>query len=407
MPKRIVPLSDAQIKKTKPGEKDYKLSDGGGMFLLVTTTGGKLWRMNYRFDGKQKTLALGAYPDVSLALARDRRDAARSELARGIDPGLAKKSQRQARGTGNTFEAVAREWHARMLSTWVERHAENKLSRLQRDVFPWIGAIPVAEVTAADVLGMLRKIEERGLIDTAHRARVECGQVMRYAVATGRAERDVTADLRGALPPNRHTHRAAPTDPEEIAPLLRAIQGFKGSPVVRAALVLGPLTFVRPGELRAAEWEEIDFKRSEWNIPAGKMKMKIAHLVPLSRQALDILQELKPLTGHSRYVFPCQRSPLRCMSDNAVNAALRRMGFEKTEIVGHGFRAMARTVLDEVLGVRPDFIEHQLAHVVRDPNGRAYNRTAHLEARREMMQLWADYLDGLKVSDNQTIINEQ
>jgi len=240
------------------------------------------------------------------------------------------------------------------------------------------------------------RLEGRGILDTAHRVRVECGQVLRYAVATGRAERDVTTDLRGALPPNRATHRAAPTDPVIVAPLLRAIDGYEGSYVVKCALQLAPMLFVRPGELRAARWEEIDLVGAEWNIPAERMKMKIAHLVPLPRQAVAILEDLKPFTGHSQYVFPCHHSPLRCMSDNAVNAALRRMGFNKTEIVGHGFRAMARTILDEVLRVRPDYIEHQLAHMVRDPNGRAYNRTAHLDERRKMMQLWTDYLDRLK-----------
>jgi len=396
MPKRIVPLSEVQIKKAKPKERDYKLFDGGGLYILVTSKNAKLWRMKYRFDDREKTLALGIYPDVPLSLARERRDAARGELARGIDPGLIKKIRRRINSTGDTFELVAREWHTKFTPTWVARHAENKIRRMEREVFPWLGPLPIAEVTAADVLGVLRRIEGRKLLDTAHRVRVDCGQVMRYAVATGRAERDPTADLRGALPPNRHTHRAAPTDPQDAAALLRAIDEFQGTYVVKSALQLAPLLFVRPGELRAARWEEIDLDKAEWNIPPERMKMKIAHLVPLSRQAVAILRDLQPLTKHSQFVFPSLWTPLKCMSDAAINAALRRMGFEKTEITGHGFRAMARTILDEVLHVRPDYIEHQLAHVVRDPNGRAYNRTAHLEARREMMQVWADYLDELK-----------
>ena len=239
-------------------------------------------------------------------------------------------------------------------------------------------------------------MESRNILDTAHRVRFECGAIFRYAVATGRADRDPVADLKGALPPVKNGHHAAPTDPKELAPLLRAIDGFEGSFVVKCALQLTPMLFVRPGELRHAEWSEFDFETAEWNIPAGRMKMKIAHLVPLPEQALAILNELRPLTGHSKYVFPSHRSPLRCMSDNALNAAMRRMGFDKDEVTAHGFRATARTILDEVLQIRPDFIEHQLAHAVKDPNGRAYNRTAHLAERKKMMQVWADYLDGLK-----------
>ncbi len=398
MPKRVVPLSDTQIRKAKSGEKDYKLSDGGGMFLLVTKLGSKLWRMNYRFAGQQKTLALGMYPDVSLALARERREAARRDLARGVDPGLTKKLCRISGTSENSFEVVAREWHAKFAHTWVPSHAKHKLERIEKSVFPWLGQRPIHEITAPEVLSVLRRIELRGILDTAHRVRFECGQIFRYAIATGRAERDPAADLKGALPPVKNGHYAAPIDPKHVAPLLRSIDVYEGSYVVKCALQLAPLFFVRPGELRAAEWTEMDLDAGEWNIPAERMKMKIAHLVPLCRQAVAILKDLKPLTGHSKYVFPCHRSPLRCMSENAVNAGLRRMGFEKTEITGHGFRAMARTILDEVLGVRPDIIEHQLAHAVKDPLGRAYNRTAHLETRRGMMQMWADYLEGLKNS---------
>lgn len=399
MPKRIAPLSDTQIKGAKSQSSDYKLADGGGMFLLVTSTGGKLWRMDYRFNNKRKTISFGAYPAITLADARQRRDDARKLLANGVDPGETKKAQKAAQGDQdtNTFEVIAREWHTKFAHTWVASHAQHKLERLEKNVFPWIGNRPIKELTAPDVLAVLRRLESRGILDTAHRVRFECSSIFRYAVATGRTDRDPVADLKGALPPVKNGHHAAPTDPKAVAPLLRAIDEFQGSFVVKCALQLAPILFVRPGELRAAEWSEFDFDAAEWNIPAGRMKMKIAHLVPLSRQAVEILESLRPLTGHGRYVFPGHRSPLRCMSDNALNAALRRMGFEKSEITTHGFRAMARTILDEVLQVRPDFIEHQLAHAVKDPNGRAYNRTSHLAERKKMMQLWADYLDGLKV----------
>jgi len=398
MPKRIQPLSDIQVKSAKPKEGDYKLSDGFGLHLLVTHTGGKLWRLQYRSGGKQKLLSFGAYPAVTLAEARQRRDDAKKLLANGVDPGETKKAQKTAQGEqdGNTFEVIAREWHSKYAHTWVASHAQHKLERLEKNVFPWIGKRPIKEITAPDVLDVLRRMESRGILDTAHRVRFECGAIFRYAIATGRTDRDPVADLKGALPPVKNGHHAAPTDPKDVAPLLRAIDEFKGSFVVKCALQLAPILFVRPGELRTAEWSEIDLDAAEWNIPAEKMKMKVAHLVPLSHQAVQVLNELKPLTGQGKYVFPCHRSTLRCMSENAVNAGLRRMGFEKSEITGHGFRAMARTILDEVLQVRPDFIEHQLAHAVKDPNGRAYNRTAHLAERKKMMQLWADYLDGLK-----------
>lgn len=397
MPKRIVPLSDLQVRTAKPKDKDYKLVDGYGLYLLVTPTGGKLWRFDYRYSEKRKTVAFGAYPSITLSDARQRREDARKLLANGVDPGAIKKAQKTARieSATNSFEAVTREWHERFKNQWSVNHAERLLRRLELDVFPAIGERPIAEIKAPEMLAVLRKVELRTL-ETAHRLRIACSQVFRYAVATGRAERDPVADLRGALPPVKNKHFAAPTDPKDVAPLLRAIDDYEGSFVVKCAMRLAPLVFVRPGELRQAEWSEINLDMAEWNIPGHRMKMKEAHLVPLARQAVEILQELQLLTGHSKYLFPCHRSPLRCMSDNAVNAALRRMGFEKTEIVGHGFRAMARTLLDEVLQVRPDFIEHQLAHAVRDPLGRAYNRTSHLAERKKMMQQWADYLDKLK-----------
>jgi integrase len=398
MPKRIQQLTDIQVKCAKPKEKDYKLPDGYGLYLLITPTNGKLWRFDYRYDNKRKTLAFGAYPAISLADARQRRGDAKKLLANGVDPGAVRKAQKEARVADceNSFEVVAREWHSKFEHTWSNVHAVTLKERMEKDLFPYIGARPIGEIKSPELLTVLRRIESRGALDTAHRIRFMCSQIFRYALATGRAERDPAADLRGALPPVKYGHRAAPTDPKEVAPLLRAIDGYEGSFVVKCAMRLAPLVFVRPGELRHAEWSEIDFDAEQWNIPAERMKMKEPHIVPLSWQALSILKELLPLTGSGRYLFPCHRSPLRCMSDNAVNAGLRRMGFEKSEITGHGFRAMARTILDEVLQVRPDFIEHQLAHAVKDPNGRAYNRTSHLAERRKMMQTWADYLDGLK-----------
>lgn len=398
MPKRIVPLSDMQVVKVKPKSRQVTLFDGGGLFLLVTPSGGKLWRLKYRFEGKEKLLALGTYPEISLADARQRRDEARKQLAHGIDPGALRKAQKQAETEETeTFEVIAREWHTKFTHTWALGHVVKLLSALKRDLFPWIGARPIKELKAPELLAVLRRIESRGTLETAHRMRGLLGQIFRYAVATGRAERDPAADLRGALPQPNEKHHAAITDPKEVAPLLRALDGYQGHFVVKCALRLAPMLFVRPGELRHAEWAEIDLDEAVWNIPAHKMKMKEPHLVPLSNQAVEILRELQPLTGAGRYVFPSARSFARPMSNNAILAALRRMGFSKDEMTGHGFRAMARTILDEVLQVRPDFIEHQLAHAVRDPNGRAYNRTAHLAERRKMMQLWADYLDGLRV----------
>ncbi|WP_318258138.1 site-specific integrase [Geobacter anodireducens] len=298
---------------------------------------------------------------------------------------------------------MAREWHGKFSPTWAQTHADTTLRRLERDVFPWLGGRPIGDIKAPDVLAVLRRVEARGALETAHRVKTICGQVFRYAVATGRAERDPAADLKGALPPAKKTHLAAITEPAKVGELLRAIDGYQGSFVVRSAMQLAPLVFVRPGELRLAEWSEIDFDAAEWNIPAERMKMKEAHLVPLSTQALNILRELHALTSPSRYLFPSARSNARPLSNNAVNAALRRMGYDKDEMTGHGFRAMARTILDEVLQFRPDFIEHQLAHAVRDPNGRAYNRTAHLSERKKMMQSWADYLDDLRAPKEKSL----
>ncbi len=390
-------LSDVMIRNKKPPGKQVKLYDSDGLFLLVTPQGGKYFRFKYRFDRKEKTLALGTYPEISLTDARQRRDEARKQVAHGIDPGAVKKAQKQAvTSETETFEVIAREWHTKFIHTWTTGHAVKLLSAMTRDLFPWLGTRPIKELKAPELLATLRRIESRGTLETAHRMRGLLGQIFRYAVATGRAERDPAADLRGALPQPNEKHHAAITDPKEAAPLLRAAEGYQGSFVVKCAMRLAPMLFVRPGELRQAEWTEFDLDDAVWNIPASKMKMKEPHLVPLSNQAIEIFKELQPLTGTSRFVFPSARSFARPMSNNAILAALRRMGFSKDEMTGHGFRAMARTILDEVLQVRPDFIEHQLAHAVRDPNGRAYNRTAHLVERRKMMQQWSDYLDKLK-----------
>lgn len=405
--------SDATIKAAKPKEAPYRLPDGSGLYLLVRPDGKKWWRLDYTHEGKRKTLSLGTYPDTGLALARTKAAAEREQVAAGIDPSEARKSKKAQRTEAqeierrlaegiplaDSFEAIAREWFEKFSAGWVAGHADKIIRRLERDVFPWLGARPIAEIKAPDLLSAVRRIEDRGAIETAHRALQNCGQVFRYAIATGRAERDISADLRGALVPVSTTHLPAITDPKAIGGLLRAIDGYAGFFVTKCALRLAPLVFVRPGELRKAEWSEFDLDNGEWNIPASRMKMREPHLVPLSRQAVEILRELHAVTGRGQYVFPGARTNGRPMSDNAVLAALRRMGIPKEEMSGHGFRAMARTVLDEVLGFRPDWIEHQLAHAVRDPNGRAYNRTAHLTKRREMMQAWADYLDALKVEN--------
>ena len=393
-----MPLTDATIRKAKPREKQYKRFDGRGLFLVVTPKGGKWWRFKYRFDGKEKLISLGTYPDVSLKDARERRDEARKQVAAGIDPGEHRKARKSAKANkqANSFEVVAREWYAKYSPNWSVNHGDRIIRRLERDIFPWIGDFPIADITAPQLLDVVRRIEQRGALETAHRALGNCGQVFRYAIATGRAERDLSADLKGALPPVKGKHFAAVTDPTKVADILRVLDTYQGTLVVRCALRLAPLVFVRPGELRHAEWADIDLDAAEWRYTVSKTKTR--HIVPLSRQAVKILQELHPLTGRGKYVFPSARNPRgdRPMSENAILGAMRRMGIDKDEMSGHGFRAMARTILDEELGFRPDYIEHQLAHAVRDPNGRAYNRTAHLPERRKMMQEWADYLDKLK-----------
>jgi len=391
-------LTDTAIRKAKQGDKPAKLADGGGLYLLLRPDGARWWRWDYRrpVTGKRNTLSLGTYPETGLAEARSRHGEARKALAAGIDPGEQRKAEKAAglERAGNSFEVVAREWLAKQ--AWVPGYRDKVEAWLVNDVLPYIGGKPVAEVNAPDFLRVARRIEERGAVESAHRILQNCGQVMRYAIATGRAERNPVADLKGALTTAEGRHHAAITDPLALGGLLRAIEGYSGDPVTRAALKLAGLLFVRPGELRHAEWEEIDLDKAEWNIPAGKMKMRQPHLVPLCDQAVAILRELHPLTGRGQYVFPGGRSAKRPMSDNAINAALRRMGYGSDVMTAHGFRATARTLLDEVLGFRPDYIEHQLAHAVKDPNGRAYNRTAHLAERRKMMQGWADYLDELQ-----------
>lgn len=389
-------LTDTAVRNAKPGPKPMKLFDERGLFLLATPAGGKWWRLRYRFEGKEKLLSLGVYPDVGLKDARTRRDEARKLLANGIDPSVHRKAIKTAKAdrAANCFEVVAREWYGKFSPNWAKHHGDRILRRFERDIFPWIGERPIAELKATELLAVVRRIETRGALETAHRALANCGQVMRYAIATDRAERDIATDLRGALPPVKGENFAAVTDPSKVAELLRTLDGYKGTLTVACALRLAPLVFVRPGELRKALWADIDLKAAEWRYHVTKTDTD--HIVPLSTQAIAILSELQGLTGDGEYVFPGARTNGRPMSDNAILAAMRRMGIGKDEMSGHGFRAMARTILDEVLGFRPDFIEHQLAHAVKDPNGRAYNRTAHLPERRNMMQQWADYLDKLK-----------
>lgn len=403
----LKPVRDESGKKTvEPTNGPYKLADEKGLYLLVSDTG-RYWRFNYRYQGKQKTLALGVYPDTSLADAREKHAEARKFLAKDIDPAGVKKAQKSASAelNANSFEVVAREWYQKKSATWAPSNAVKVIARLENDIFPWLGKAPIASITAPKLLEVLRRIEARGAIETAHRARSECGQIFRYAIATGRVERDVAADLSGALTPVVHRHFAALTDPKAIGELLRAIDGYRGTFPVKCALQLAPLVFLRPGELRQAEWNDFDLDAATWTVPASIRKQSMAakrdpkntHIVPLSRQAVAILNELHPLTGHGRLLFPGLRDHDRPMSENTVNAALQRLGFDtQNDITGHGFRAMARTVLDEVLEVPPHIVEQQLAHAVKDPLGRAYNRTAHMPQRRELMQRWADYLDEIK-----------
>jgi len=390
-------LTATSVKQAKIKEKQYKMTDGAGMYLLVKKSG-KYWRLDYRFDGKRKTLALGRYPELSLKESRLRRDAARKLLSNNIDPGAKRKAEKVIRKlqVENSFEAIGREWYEKKKKEWSENHSNRIIKRLENNVFPYIGSESIVDINPPTVLSVIRKIEKRGAYETAHRALSNCGQIFRYAIATGRLERDPTYKMHEGLQPTQKTHLAAVTDPVKVAEVLRVIDTYEGTPSVQCALRLAPLVFVRPGELRQAEWKDINFESREWRYFITKTKTD--HIVPLANQSIEILNELRPLTGHGRYIFPSARNPKgdRPMSDNAVLAALRRMGIAKDEMSGHGFRAMARTILDEELGFRVDFIEHQLAHAVKDPNGRAYNRTSHLKERKVMMQAWADYLDNIK-----------
>jgi len=389
-------LTDVKVKQAKePG----KYADGGGMYLHIMGTS-RYWRMDYRFAGKRKTLALGVYPAVTLAQARKRRDKARELLADDIDPSAAKRQGKiaQAAAAAHTVEAIALDWLKKTAARRKPVTQERAETWLRRDVLPYIGKMPISSIESADLLELvLRKIEDRGAVSTAHRIKQLCGQVWRYAVATKAATRDITADLKGVLAAHKEKNFSAITDPKQAGALLRAIYAYQGQPATQAALKLAPMVFVRPGELRAAEWAEIDLDAAEWRIPGAKMKMGADHMVPLSRQAVEILRGLQPMTGHGRYVFPSIRTGERPMSENTLNAALRYLGYSQETHTAHGFRVMARTILDEVLGERVDLIEHQLAHAVKDANGRAYNRTTHLPARRAMMQRWSDYLDRLRI----------
>ena len=406
-------LTDMEVKKTKATEKPVKLSDGGGLFLLVQPKGAKYWRLAYRFDGKQKTLALGVYPDVPLVGywhdpqtkkvwvkgARELREYARKLLANDTDPGAVKQAQKATKGeqVANSFEAIAREWFVRHSPNWKENHSSKIIARLEKDVFPWIGARPIGEIAAPALLAAIRRIESRGALETAHRALACCGQVFRYAVATGRAERDPTGDLRGALPPvKKDKHFAAITDPKKIGELMRDIDGYQGSFIVKCAFKLSPLLFVRPGELRKMEWTDVNLDSAEWVYFVTKTETN--HIVPLAQQAVEILREIQPLTGRGKYVFPGERDHDRPMSDNAIRSALRRMGWSNDEMTPHGFRAMASTILDN-MGYKQEWLERQLAHEEANKVKAAYKREAwrmYLPERTAMMQQWADYLDKLK-----------
>ena len=392
-----MPLTDTVIRNTSLQNKQYKLTDEKGMYLLVKKSG-KYFRFDYRFAGKRKTLALGVYPEVKLVEAREKRDDARKMIANGIDPGQARKVQKsiQIEQAENSFEAIAREWHGKYSTNWADSHAKKIIRRLELYIFPLLGSRPIAEITPPELLSVLRRVESKGILETAHRAHQNCGQVFHYAIITGRAQRDPSVDIRGALTPAKHGRMATITDPKKIGELLRAIDGYEGTPVAKCALKLAPLVFVRPGELRHAEWAEIDLDSSEWRIPDDKMKMKNPHIVPLSTQAVEILYKIQPITGKGRYVFPSIRTYSRPMSDNTVLSALRRMGYTKEEMSGHGFRAMASTVLHEQ-GWPSDIIERQLAHAERNSIKAAYNHAQHLPKRRKMMQAWADYLDTLRI----------
>lgn len=403
-------LNDRQIKALKPPEKPVKLTDGDGMFLLVHPNGSKYWRLGYRHDGKQKILAIGKYPDVSLARARVLRQEARALLAEGIDPAEVKQAKKLARvemleekqrvdsglPATDSFKQVAEEWYLQSCVEWKPSHIDKIRRRLERDIYPWLANIQIEQIEAKDVLAMLRVIEARGAINTEHQVKATIGQILRYGVATGRCKSVVTDYLRGALAKHVVQHHAAIIDPEQLAGLLRAARAYAGGLVVKSALWITILTFLRQGEIRSAEWSEIDLEAGLWSIPGHKMKMNESHIVPLARQSIEIFTELKKFTGNKKYVFPSIRGGDIPMSENTVSMSLRSIGYAREQVTPHGFRATARTILDEVLSFPIEHIEQQLAHRVKDPLGRAYNRTKHLSQRKDMMQCWADYLDCLE-----------
>jgi len=392
-----MPLTRTQIDAAAPKERAVKLFDRRGLYLEISPTGGRWWRFKYRFANKENRISLGIYPDVGLKEARERLEAARKQVAAGIDPAQQRKVEKAARlvNTGNTFEVIAREWFALNKPKWVESHSSKIMLRLENDVFPWLGGRPITDITAPELLSAVRRVESRGAIESAHRVLQHFGQVFRYAIVTGRCQHDVSLNLRGALAPKIVKHFASITNPEAIGALLRAIEGYQGSYVTRCALRLAPLVFVRPGELRQAQWAHINWDAAEWRIPAELMKKRHLHIVPLATQAIAILRELQPLTGHGTYLFPSERTVKRPMSNNTVNAALRRLGYTGDEMTGHGFRSMASTILNEQAWT-PDAIERQLAHTEPNDARAAYNYAEHLSERREMMQAWADFMDELR-----------
>lgn len=396
-----MPLSDITVRNAKPTEKAQKLSDGGGLYLMVHPNSSKYWRLKYRFLGKEKVLAIGIYPQVSLSDARIRRDDAKKLLANGQDPSEVKQTLKAEAKleAANTFEAVAREWLSKKASKQVYKTINRNLRILELNIFKHIGNTPINKVTSKALLAALHKMEQRGITDSAHRALQICGEVFRYAIATERAQADLSLVLKGALSPVKEKHHASITDAKGVADLLKTIHIYEGNILTQQALKLAPLLFVRPGELRHAEWSEIDLDASEWRIPAHKMKMKAVHIVPLAKQSLEIFKEIKLINGDGKYVFPGLRSTDRPMSENTVNAALRRLGYEKGQMTGHGFRSLASTILHEQ-GWPHEAIERQLAHAERNKVSAAYNYAEHLPKRREMMQAWADYLDALRLGAN-------
>lgn len=388
-------LTDVEARKAKPKERAYKLADGLGLYLWVGSSGSKLWRYKYRYHGKEKLLSLGSYPAVSVAKARKLSGEARVALAENIDPMTERRQAKlqKRNAAGNSFRAVAQEWLSKQ--RWSKPTRDKAEWTFEKLLFPWLGERPIAEITAPEVLGVLRRTESRGKLETAQRAKQRCSQVFRYGIATGLCERDPAADLKGALATPKTQHRASITEAGQVGALMRAIHSFEGSFVVASALKLLPFVFVRPGELRSAEWKEIDLDNVEWRIPAERMKMRAVHIVPLSEQAAAILRELHPLTGNGRYVFPSVRSRRRPMSENTINSALRRLGYTSEQMTAHGFRSLASTLLHE-RGYNPDWIERQLAHAESNKVRAAYNYAEHLHERRRMMQEWADYLDVLR-----------